>query len=55
MMHNHPSGDPSPSNEDIEMTDRINEACRAIGLTIHDHVVIGKEEDASFRQFGYLA
>ncbi|MDV7142287.1 DNA repair protein RadC [Tropicimonas sp. TH_r6] len=54
LVHNHPSGDPSPSNEDIVMTDRIFEACRAVGITIHDHVVIGKEEDASFRQLGFL-
>jgi DNA repair protein RadC len=54
LLHNHPSGDPSPSNADVEMTDRIVEACRAVGITIHDHVVIGKEEDASFRQMGYL-
>lgn len=54
LVHNHPSGDPSPSNEDIVMTDRIFEACRAVGITIHDHVVIGKEEDASFKQLGFL-
>ncbi|MFD0980374.1 RadC family protein [Tropicimonas aquimaris] len=54
LVHNHPSGDPAPSNEDIMMTDRIAEACRAVGITIHDHVVIGKEQDASFRQLGYL-
>ncbi|WP_242500585.1 DNA repair protein RadC [Tropicimonas sp. IMCC6043] len=54
LVHNHPSGDPSPSNEDVVMTDRIFEACRAVGITIHDHVVIGKEEDASFRQLGFL-
>lgn len=54
LVHNHPSGDPAPSNEDIVMTDRIAEACRAVGITIHDHVVIGKEQDASFRQLGYL-
>ncbi|WP_106205253.1 RadC family protein [Aliiruegeria haliotis] len=55
LVHNHPSGDPTPSNEDIVMTDRISDSCRAVGITIHDHVVIGKEEDASFRQMGYLA
>ncbi|NDR56966.1 RadC family protein [Aliiruegeria sabulilitoris] len=54
LVHNHPSGDPSPSNEDVVMTDRISEACQAVGITIHDHVVIGKEEDASFRQLGFL-
>ncbi|WP_078059436.1 RadC family protein [Tropicimonas marinistellae] len=54
LVHNHPSGDPSPSNEDIVMTDRIADACQAVGITIHDHVVIGKAENASFRQLGYL-
>ena len=55
LVHNHPSGDPTPSGEDIAMTDRIVEACAAVGIAIHDHVVIGKEEDASFRDLGYLA
>ncbi|MFV0335673.1 MAG: RadC family protein [Tropicimonas sp.] len=55
LVHNHPSGDPTPSGEDIAMTDRISEACGAVGIAIHDHVVIGKEEDASFRELGFLA
>ncbi len=54
LVHNHPSGDPSPSNEDIMMTDRIVEACRGVSITVHDHVVIGKEVDASFKSLGYL-
>ncbi len=54
LVHNHPSGDPAPSPEDIAMTERIAEACRAVGITIHDHVVIGKEDDASFRDLGLL-
>lgn len=52
LVHNHPSGDPTPSDADIEMTRRIVDACSAIGVTIHDHVVIGKETDASFRELG---
>jgi DNA repair protein RadC len=49
LVHNHPSGDPTPSQADIEMTERINAACRTISVGIHDHVIIGKEEEYSFR------
>lgn len=54
MVHNHPSGDPTPSPADIEMTGRIAAALEAVGVTLHDHVVIGKETDASFRALGLL-
>ncbi|MEL7465558.1 MAG: DNA repair protein RadC [Pseudomonadota bacterium] len=54
LVHNHPSGDPTPSEADISMTRKIVDACGAIGVTIHDHVVIGKETDASFRELGLL-
>ncbi|RMF36379.1 MAG: JAB domain-containing protein [Alphaproteobacteria bacterium] len=54
LVHNHPSGDPTPSQADIEMTDRIRDAVEPLGITLHDHVVIGKESDASFRSLGYL-
>ena len=54
LVHNHPSGDPTPSDADVEMTGRIVDACGAIGVTIHDHVVIGKEKDASFRELGLI-
>jgi DNA repair protein RadC len=54
LVHNHPSGDPNPSNADIDMTARIEEACRAIGVTVHDHVVIGRGGTASFRALGLL-
>ena len=49
LVHNHPSGDPTPSQADIEMTARINAACQTISVAIHDHVIIGKEEEFSFR------
>jgi DNA repair protein RadC len=49
LVHNHPSGDPTPSRQDIEMTELILSACQAIGVTIHDHVIIGKETEFSFR------
>jgi DNA repair protein RadC len=54
LVHNHPSGDPTPSAADIEMTGRIEDACRAIGVTLHDHVVIGRGGEASFRALGLL-
>jgi DNA repair protein RadC len=54
LVHNHPSGDPTPSQADIDMTAAVEAACAAIGVAIHDHVVIGKETDASFRALGLL-
>ncbi|MBP7000720.1 DNA repair protein RadC [Amaricoccus sp.] len=54
LVHNHPSGDPTPSQADIDMTEAVEAACAAIGVTIHDHVVIGRETDASFRSLGLL-
>lgn len=54
LVHNHPSGDPTPSNADIAMTEQVEAACAAIGVIIHDHVVIGKETDASFRALALL-
>ncbi|WP_442885304.1 RadC family protein [Amaricoccus sp.] len=54
LVHNHPSGDPTPSRADIEMTEQIGLACEAIGVVIHDHVIVGKETDASFRSLGLL-
>ena len=54
LVHNHPSGDPSPSRADVDMTRRIEAACRAVGLALHDHVVVGKGEVASFHALGLL-
>ncbi len=54
LVHNHPSGDPTPSQADIAMTDQINAACLALGLTLHDHLVIGESRELSFRSAGYL-
>ena len=54
LVHNHPSGDPTPSKQDIEITGQIDRACKALGITVHDHVVIGKEKDASFKALGLL-
>jgi DNA repair protein RadC len=54
LVHNHPSGDPSPSQDDIEMTKAIVEAGRALGIKIHDHVIVGREGVASFKALGAL-
>ena len=54
LVHNHPSGDPSPSRDDIQMTKTIVEAGKPLGLAVHDHVVIGRSGHASFRALGLL-
>lgn len=54
LVHNHPSGDPTPSREDITMTARVMAACEAIDVTVHDHVIIGKDAETSFRASGLL-
>ncbi len=54
LVHKHPSGDPTPSQSDIDMTNRIQDACTALGLTLHDHLIIGKSNELSFRSEGYL-
>lgn len=54
MMHNHPSGDPQPSRDDIQMTRAIIEAGRHLGLTVHDHVIIGATGHVSMRAQGLI-
>jgi len=54
LVHNHPSGDPTPSRTDIEMTRRIVEAARPFDIVVHDHIVIGRERTASFKAMGLL-
>lgn len=54
LVHNHPSGDPTPSRDDITMTKAIQLACEALRITVHDHVVIGGGRWVSFRQEGLL-
>ncbi|MFT6774069.1 MAG: DNA repair protein RadC [Paracoccaceae bacterium] len=54
LVHNHPSGDPTPSQADIDMTVRICRACTAVGLSVHDHIVVGKERVASFHALGLI-
>lgn len=54
LVHNHPSGDPTPSEADIAMTRQIQEAAEVMGITLHDHLIIGKSRELSFRSDGYL-
>ena len=54
LVHNHPSGDPTPSSADIAMTEQIRAGAEALGLTLHDHLIIGKSTELSFRSAGYL-
>lgn len=49
LVHNHPSGDPTPSAADVDMTKQIAEACGVLGLTLHDHLIIGKSSEVSLR------
>jgi DNA repair protein RadC len=48
-MHNHPSGDPAPSQADIDMTRAVAKALQPVGITVHDHIVIGRGSHSSFR------
>jgi DNA repair protein RadC len=54
LVHNHPSGDPTPSDADLSMTHQVKDACETLGLTLHDHLIIGKSRELSFRSQGYL-
>ena len=54
LVHNHPSGDPTPSDSDISMTHQVQIAAEALGLALHDHLIIGKSTELSFRSAGYL-
>ena len=54
MVHNHPSGDPTPSRADIEMTKEVQDAAGKLGISVHDHIVVGKSGHASFKSLGLL-
>ncbi|MFD9624916.1 RadC family protein [Peribacillus muralis] len=53
-LHNHPSGDPTPSREDIEVTKRLVECGRIIGIEVLDHIIIGEHKYVSLKEKGYL-
>ncbi|WP_420004556.1 RadC family protein [Arenibacterium sp. LLYu02] len=54
LVHNHPSGDPTPSQADISMTRKVVAALEALGITLHDHLIIGASDELSFRSEGLL-
>ncbi|WP_145104971.1 RadC family protein [Cereibacter sediminicola] len=54
LVHNHPSGDPTPSEQDIAMTGQIQDAAATLGIVLHDHLIVGRERELSFRAQGYL-
>ena len=54
MVHNHPSGDPTPSKADIEMTREVQKAAAVLGVTLHDHVILGRGRHASLRSLGLI-
>ena len=54
IVHNHPSGDPTPSRADIDMTKQVIEAARALSVQVHDHLIVGREGVASFKQLGLM-
>ena len=54
MVHNHPSGDPSPSTDDIAMTREVRQATGLLNIVLHDHIIVGNGRWLSFRQEGLL-
>lgn len=54
LVHNHPSGDPTPSRDDLEMTQEVKRAGQALGIVLHDHVIVGNGRWLSFRREGLL-
>ncbi|MCW3835944.1 DNA repair protein RadC [Sphingomonas canadensis] len=54
LVHNHPSGDPSPSRADVEVTRNLIDAGRRLGIAVHDHVIMGTEGHASMRGLGLI-
>ena len=49
LVHNHPSGDPSPSTQDVAMTREIMAIAKPLGVTVHDHIIVGRDGHASLR------
>jgi DNA repair protein RadC len=54
LVHNHPSGDPTPSQADIAMTRQIEETGRMLGISLHDHIIVGRSREVSFRSDGLM-
>jgi DNA repair protein RadC len=53
-LHNHPSGDPTPSREDIEVTKRLTESGKVLGIELLDHIIIGDRKFVSLKEQGYV-
>jgi DNA repair protein RadC len=54
LVHNHPSGDPTPSRADIDMTRTIVDVAKPLGIVVHDHLIVGRKGHASFRSLNLL-
>ncbi len=54
LIHNHPSGDPTPSGADMRMTRELVDIAKPLGVAIHDHIIVGRDGHASFRSLGLI-
>jgi DNA repair protein RadC len=54
LVHNHPSGDPTPSRADVQMTQSIIEVAKPLGIAVHDHIIVGKDGHASLKGLGLI-
>jgi DNA repair protein RadC len=54
LVHNHPSGDPTPSSSDVDMTKQITDAAKTLDIAVHDHLIIGRNGHASLKQLGLM-
>jgi DNA repair protein RadC len=54
LVHNHPSGDPTPSRADIDMTRQIAEVAKPLGVAVHDHIIVGRNGHASLKGLGLM-
>jgi hypothetical protein len=54
VVHNHPSGDPSPSSADVDMTRQVVQAARSLQIAVHDHLVVGRDGIASLKALGLM-
>lgn len=54
MAHNHPSGDPRPSEQDFQFTRKLVDICKGLEITVHDHLIVARGGSFSFRDLGYV-
>lgn len=54
LVHNHPSGDPTPSKADVDITREVRDAAAVLGIVVHDHIVVGRTNAASMKALGLL-